>query len=212
MAAVPPLAAQSAVAAYAARSRNRRRCRGPSSGRRQPERRERLAASEAPAAGRCRQAGIRLERAAAGNSRAGADRCLQREFISCAASGRVARRIAGHPRGLPAPVCAIGRSSAQGASPLYNDAMQMAIQGHDATTIAHHCGIARAEADLVVALARNRHEGSLEAETGVADGGFDSKAGPGAGPRAAARAWHGPSGDQASRSQAPLHWRMGAAG
>lgn len=47
----------------------------------------------------------------------------------------------------------------QGASPLYNDAMQMAIQGHDATTIAHHCGIARAEADLVVALARNRREG-----------------------------------------------------
>ncbi len=49
--------------------------------------------------------------------------------------------------------------SAQTASPLYNDAMQMAIQGHDATTIAHHCGIARAEADLVVALARNRYEG-----------------------------------------------------
>jgi hypothetical protein len=48
---------------------------------------------------------------------------------------------------------------AQGASPMYNDAMQLAIQGHDATTIAHHCGIARAEADLVVALARNRHEG-----------------------------------------------------
>jgi hypothetical protein len=37
--------------------------------------------------------------------------------------------------------------------------MQMAIQGHDATTIAHRCGIARAEADLVVALARNRQEG-----------------------------------------------------
>ena len=50
-------------------------------------------------------------------------------------------------------------ASAQSASPLYNDAMQMAIQGHDATTIAHRCGIARAEADLVVALARNRHEG-----------------------------------------------------
>jgi hypothetical protein len=45
------------------------------------------------------------------------------------------------------------------ASPLYNDAMQMAIQGHDATAIAHRCGIARAEADLVVALARNRREG-----------------------------------------------------
>jgi len=35
----------------------------------------------------------------------------------------------------------------------------MAVQGHDATTIAHHCGIARAEADLVVALARSRNEG-----------------------------------------------------
>ncbi|EXI66773.1 MAG: hypothetical protein AW08_02356 [Candidatus Accumulibacter adjunctus] len=45
------------------------------------------------------------------------------------------------------------------APPLYNDAMQMAIQGHDATAIAHRCGIARAEADLVVALARNRRDG-----------------------------------------------------
>jgi hypothetical protein len=34
--------------------------------------------------------------------------------------------------------------------------MQMAIQGHDALTIAQHCGIARAEAELVVSLARNR--------------------------------------------------------
>ncbi len=49
--------------------------------------------------------------------------------------------------------------SVQGASPLYNDAMQMAVQGHDATAIAHHCSISRAEADLVVALARNRNEG-----------------------------------------------------
>ncbi|WP_313952419.1 DUF2802 domain-containing protein [Accumulibacter sp.] len=44
------------------------------------------------------------------------------------------------------------------ASPLYNDAMQMAIQGQDASTIAQRCGIARAEADLVVALVRNRNE------------------------------------------------------
>lgn len=50
-------------------------------------------------------------------------------------------------------------SSTQGASPLYKEAMHMAIQGHDATAIAHRCGIARAEADLVVALARNRREG-----------------------------------------------------
>lgn len=49
--------------------------------------------------------------------------------------------------------------SPQTPSPLYNDAMQLAIQGHDASTIARHCGIARAEADLVVALARSRREG-----------------------------------------------------
>ncbi len=45
---------------------------------------------------------------------------------------------------------------AQNVSPLYNDAMQMARQGHDAATISQHCGIARAEAELVVSLARNR--------------------------------------------------------
>ena len=44
-------------------------------------------------------------------------------------------------------------------SPQYNDAMQMAREGHDATAIAHQCHISRAEADLVVALARNRGEG-----------------------------------------------------
>ena len=54
----------------------------------------------------------------------------------------------------------LAESSAQAASPLYNDAMQMAAQGQDAATIAQHCGIARAEADLVVALVRNRNDGS----------------------------------------------------
>ncbi|MFZ4537265.1 DUF2802 domain-containing protein [Propionivibrio sp.] len=44
----------------------------------------------------------------------------------------------------------------QNASPLYSDAMQMALQGHDAATISQHCGISRAEAELVVALVRNR--------------------------------------------------------
>jgi len=44
----------------------------------------------------------------------------------------------------------------QNVSPLYSDAMQMAMQGDDAATIAQHCGIARAEAELVVALVRNR--------------------------------------------------------
>lgn len=41
-------------------------------------------------------------------------------------------------------------------SPLYSDAMQLAMQGNDAATISLHCGIARAEAELVVALVRNR--------------------------------------------------------
>ncbi len=45
---------------------------------------------------------------------------------------------------------------AQNASPLYNDAMQMAMQGIDAASIAQHCGISRAEAELVAALVRNR--------------------------------------------------------
>ena len=46
---------------------------------------------------------------------------------------------------------------APAVSPLYSDAMQMAMQGHDASTISQHCGIARAEAELVVALVRNRN-------------------------------------------------------
>lgn len=46
--------------------------------------------------------------------------------------------------------------AAQTVSPLYGDAMQMALAGHDATRIAERCGIARAEADLVVALARSQ--------------------------------------------------------
>jgi hypothetical protein len=45
----------------------------------------------------------------------------------------------------------------QNISPLYSDAMQMALQKHDAASIAERCGIARAEAELVVALVRNRH-------------------------------------------------------
>ena len=41
-------------------------------------------------------------------------------------------------------------------SPIYNDAMQYALQGHDAATISQNYGISRAEAELVVALVRNR--------------------------------------------------------
>lgn len=44
----------------------------------------------------------------------------------------------------------------QSVSPLYSDAMQMAVQGQDAAGISQLCGISRAEAELVVALVRNR--------------------------------------------------------
>ena len=44
----------------------------------------------------------------------------------------------------------------QNASPLYSEAMQMAVLGHDALTIAERCGISRAEADLVVSLMKNK--------------------------------------------------------
>lgn len=44
----------------------------------------------------------------------------------------------------------------QTVSPIYGDAMQMASAGYDAAMIAERCGIARAEAELVVALARSR--------------------------------------------------------
>ena len=46
--------------------------------------------------------------------------------------------------------------AAQNTSPLYSDAMQMALLGHDAVTIADRCSIAVAEAELVVALANSR--------------------------------------------------------
>ncbi|HPT49897.1 MAG TPA: DUF2802 domain-containing protein [Accumulibacter sp.] len=56
--------------------------------------------------------------------------------------------------------------AAPAPTPQYADAMQMAGQGHDATAIAHHCRISRAEADLVVALARNRKDGRPEGGRG----------------------------------------------
>lgn len=46
---------------------------------------------------------------------------------------------------------------AENVSPLYSDAMEMAMQGNDAATISQYCGISRAEAELVVALVRNRN-------------------------------------------------------
>ena len=47
---------------------------------------------------------------------------------------------------------------AQNTSPFYSDAMQLALQGQDAAGISQLCGISRAEADLVVALARNQEQ------------------------------------------------------
>ncbi|MDR0440548.1 MAG: DUF2802 domain-containing protein [Candidatus Accumulibacter sp.] len=44
---------------------------------------------------------------------------------------------------------------AQSASPFYSDAMQLATQGREAADISMLCGISRAEAELVVALARS---------------------------------------------------------
>ena len=41
-------------------------------------------------------------------------------------------------------------------SPLYSEPMQMALHGASAGEISMHCGISRAEAELVVALVRNR--------------------------------------------------------
>ncbi|MCP5268412.1 MAG: DUF2802 domain-containing protein [Zoogloeaceae bacterium] len=49
--------------------------------------------------------------------------------------------------------------STQHVAPIYGDAMQMAVAGYDAQAIAERCGVARAEAELVVALIRNQ-EGS----------------------------------------------------
>lgn len=52
-------------------------------------------------------------------------------------------------------------NAAQHVSPLYGEAMQMALQGADASAISERCGIARAEAELVVALTRSRDDGSI---------------------------------------------------
>ncbi|MDR3298435.1 MAG: DUF2802 domain-containing protein [Candidatus Accumulibacter sp.] len=49
---------------------------------------------------------------------------------------------------------------AQTASPFYSDAMQLATQGREAADISVLCGISRAEAELVTALAKNRNQPS----------------------------------------------------
>jgi hypothetical protein len=52
---------------------------------------------------------------------------------------------------------------AQNISPIYGDAMQMALAGESAETIAGRCGVAMAEADLVVAMV-TRAQGGLDSE------------------------------------------------
>ena len=47
--------------------------------------------------------------------------------------------------------------ASQTVSPIYGDAMQMAMSGYDPSLIAERCGIARAEAELVVALAKSQN-------------------------------------------------------
>lgn len=44
----------------------------------------------------------------------------------------------------------------QNVAPIYGDAMQLASAGYDADNIAERCGIARAEAELVTALAKSK--------------------------------------------------------
>lgn len=46
--------------------------------------------------------------------------------------------------------------AAQAVSPIYGEAAQMAAAGYDPVAIAERCGIARAEAELMVALAKNQ--------------------------------------------------------
>lgn len=46
--------------------------------------------------------------------------------------------------------------ASQTVSPLYSDAMQMAINGYGVEGIAERCGISRAEAELVVSLVKNQ--------------------------------------------------------
>ena len=46
--------------------------------------------------------------------------------------------------------------ASQTVSPIYGDAMQLAVSGYDPAAIAERCGIARAEAELVVALAKSQ--------------------------------------------------------
>jgi hypothetical protein len=57
--------------------------------------------------------------------------------------------------------------AATAVAPVYGDAMRMAMGGFDVTAISERCGIARAEAELVVALARQSRQAD--------EGGMDER-------------------------------------
>lgn len=57
----------------------------------------------------------------------------------------------------------------QQVSPLYGDSMQMALAGASAEVISARCGIARAEAELVVGLANNTHNDGAGGLPGMPD-------------------------------------------
>jgi hypothetical protein len=57
--------------------------------------------------------------------------------------------------------------AAQRVSPVYADSMQMAVSGASAEAIAARCGISRAEADLVLVLARGGDPGKVEARNDI---------------------------------------------
>ncbi|MEZ7912571.1 MAG: DUF2802 domain-containing protein [Propionivibrio sp.] len=73
---------------------------------------------------------------------------LRSELQAWRVSQQQAEERAAPPVQMPPPI-----------SPLYSEPMQMAMHGASAGEISMHCGISRAEAELVTALARNRADG-----------------------------------------------------
>ena len=73
---------------------------------------------------------------------------LRSELQAWRVSQQQAEERAAPPVQMPPPI-----------SPLYSEPMQMAMHGASAGEISMHCGISRAEEELVTALARNRADG-----------------------------------------------------
>lgn len=73
---------------------------------------------------------------------------LRSELQAWRVSQQQAQERTAPPMQMPPPI-----------SPLYSEPMQMAMHGASAGEISMHCGISRAEAELVTALARNRADG-----------------------------------------------------